>query len=123
MRLLLDAHVPPAVAAGMKAQVAIEIEALRGWQNGAYLDEPDDVILQAAQAHGWVLITYDQRSIAPLLKEWGDKGKPHAGVMFVDDRAIKPHDVGGLIRALRLAVDTLGDVDWENRVHYLQPVR
>ena len=120
MRLLLDAHVPPAVAVGLMALVTIEVQALRHWQGGIYLDEGDDTILQAAHAAGWTLVTYDQRTIRPLLKAWSEQGIAHSGVIFVDEHTVAQRDVGGLIGALRHLVEREGDADWENRAYFLK---
>ncbi|HEU5439448.1 MAG TPA: hypothetical protein VFU88_09170 [Ktedonobacterales bacterium] len=38
----------------------------------------------------------------------------------MDEQTFAPHDVGGLVRALRHIVQTLGDVAWEDRVVFLQ---
>ena len=119
MRLLLDEHVDPAVAGGISAPVNVEVVALRDWEQGAYLNVQDGMLLRAAYDGGWTLVTYDQRTIRPLLKDWGDRGRPHGGVIFMDDHAIAPNDVGGLIRSLRRLIAQHGDVSWEDRVVYL----
>lgn len=120
MRLLLDAPVPPAVGAGLAARITIEVLALRDWEGGIYLNAPDDTILRAAYDARWTLVTYDQRTIQPLLSTWGERGIPHGGVISVDDHTIPQQDVGGLIRALQYVVETFGDVAWENRIHFLK---
>ena len=44
------------------------------------------------------------RTIPPLLKAWAEEGRPHGGVIFVDEKTISPADIGGLVWALaRLA--------------------
>lgn len=121
MKLMLDSHVPPAVARGLRAQIAIEVVALRDWQGGDYLDVEDSQILLAAQRAGWTFVTYDQKTIAPLTKEWAEADVPHGGIIFVDNRTIAPRNLGGLIRALIRLIKDLGDVDWENRIAYLRP--
>lgn len=85
----------------------------------AYLQVTDDLILQAAHAAGWTLVTYDRRTIPQLLKTWGEQGIAHGGVVFVDERTIAQNEVGGLIRALAQLANRLGDVEWENRDVYL----
>lgn len=119
MKLLLDEHISPAVARGL-VEADITAEPLRDWHAGAYLEAGDDVILSEAHTAGWTLVTYDRRSIAPLLKTWVEQGLAHGGVVFVDERTIAQHDIGGLIRALRRLAAELGDVEWEQRVVFLR---
>lgn len=124
MKLLLDEHISPAVARGLVAAGAAGsaghvVMALREWQDGAYLEASDALLLQAARVEGWTLVTYDLRTIPPLLKEWGEQGIAHGGVILVDERSIAQNDIGGLIRALARLVVALGDASWRNRIVYL----
>ena len=59
------------------------------------------------------LVTYDRRTIPPLLKDWAEEGRPHAGVIFVDEKDHLPrrHRRFGSIpgsldeRSMRLGLD------------------
>ncbi|MCX6021428.1 MAG: DUF5615 family PIN-like protein [Chloroflexi bacterium] len=119
MRLLLDAHVSPAVARGLN-RADIDAIAVRDWQGGNYRTAPDDALLTAAAADSRVLVSYDCRTIPVLLKEWAETGGNHAGVILVDDQTIRPSDIGGLIRALQLLVDRHRGEHWQDRVVFLQ---
>jgi hypothetical protein len=66
------------------------------------------------------LLAYDRRTIPPLLKAWGEEERPHAGVVFVDDKTISPADIGGLVAALRRMLRETGHWDWINRIYFLQ---
>jgi len=118
VKLLLDEHISPAVARGLSSAGAADfvVAALREWQGGAYLEASDALILQAALTDGWTLVTYDLRAIPLLLKEWGEQGIAHGGVILVDKRSIAQNDIGGLIRALSRLVAALGDARWQNRI-------
>ena len=124
MKLLLDEHIAPAVARGLSGAgtaggADIVVAALRDWHGGAYLEASDTLLLQAALADGWTLVTYDLRTIPLLFKEWGEQGIAHGGVILVDERSIAQNDIGGLIRALARLVAALGDASWQNRIVYL----
>jgi predicted nuclease of predicted toxin-antitoxin system len=121
MRLLLDAHISPAVARGLQHD-RIDALALRDWLEGNYLDASDEVILAAAFADERILVTFDLRTIPRLLKEWAESGQQHAGIILIDERTIRQQDVGGLRRALRRLVEQDNGVAWINRVVYLQSV-
>jgi hypothetical protein len=115
MRLLLDAHVSPAVARALQ-ESGIDALALRDWQGGRFRNASDAQILVTAATEERVLVTYDLRSIPPLLKEWAESGRVHAGVILVDGRTIRPGDVGGPRRALAAAVAER----WRDRVVFLR---
>ena len=122
MRLLLDAHISPAVAQGLQHD-GIDALSLRDWLDGRHRDASDEVILTAAVADERVLVTFDLRTIPTLLKEWAETGQQHAGVILVDERTVRQQDVGGLRRALRRLVEQESGVTWIDRVVYRQSVR
>jgi len=68
---------------------------------------------------GFVLVTYDLRTIVPLLKAWGEQGVDHGGVILVDGRTLAPNDFGGLTRALGALWNAERRASWANRVIYL----
>ena len=61
--------------------------------------------LNEAAKQKLTLVTYDRRTIPPLLKAWAEEGLRHAGVIFVDDKTISPADIGGLVSALAKSRD------------------
>jgi len=65
------------------------------------------------------LVTYDRRTIPPLLKDWAEAGRSHGGVIFVDEKSISPADIGGLVRALLALFRQTAKWDWTNRICYL----
>lgn len=120
LRLLLDEHISPAVATQITRHRAdIDVVAVQSWGNAAFLGVSDDTLLAAAHADGRTLVTYDQNTIGPLLKTWGETGTDHGGVIFVDHRTLVPNDFGGLVHALIQLWDRLGMVDWTSRVVFL----
>jgi hypothetical protein len=101
LKLLLDEHISPAVARGLrKRHPSLVIHFLAEWEAGAYLGRDDATCMEHAAHAGLTLVTYDRRTIPPLLKSWSERGKDHGGVIFVDEQTIPPSDLGGLVRAL-----------------------
>jgi hypothetical protein len=120
LRLLLDAHLSPEVASQLtNHRPEMEAAALRDWQGGTYREAPDDEVLAAAAASGWTLVTYDRRTITPLLVAWAETGISHGGVILVDERTLASNDVGGLVRALLRLWDTQQSLDWTDRTQHL----
>jgi len=121
LKLLLDEHISPEVANGLRRRHrAIEIRYIVEWEDGYFLGQEDSSCLRAAAAQGLTLVTYDRRTIPPLLKTWAEEERTHGGVIFVDERTISPADIGGLVWALnRLARET-GNWDWANRIYVLR---
>jgi hypothetical protein len=120
LKLLLDEHISPDVANGLhRRNRAIEVRYLVEWEDGRFLGQEDSACLREAAAQGFTLVTYDRRTIPPLLKTWAEEERTHGGVIFVDERTISPADIGGLVWALtRLARET-GNWDWTNRIYFL----
>jgi len=63
------------------------------WENGEFIGQPDSICLQQAALNGLTLVTYDRRTIPPLLKTWAEQGRAHGGVIFVDEKTIPPSTV------------------------------
>ncbi len=119
--LLTDAHISPDVAEQIKAKrQEIEIHSLREWRGGVLLEAEDYVILEAAAEEGRTLVTYDQRTLAPLVLQWNTNGRDHAGVIFIDRQSIAQSDIGAQVRALMNLWDEAHEQDWTNAVGYLK---
>ncbi len=121
LKLLLDEHLSPAIAGGLRrAGKSPVAHGLAEWENGRFLGMSDEAILEEAVAQKRTLVTYDLKTIPPLLKAWMEAGRNHGGVIFVDHKTIPASDFGALIRALhKLAQSTARD-EWTNRVVFLR---
>jgi len=119
MRLLLDEQLSPAIATGLRRR-RVDVVALRAWSGPAGLGASDSDLLSAAFAGEWVVVSYDRRTLEPLLRAWAEDGQHHGGVVLVDERTLRPNDAGGLVRALRALDSGEGARDWQDRVVFLQ---
>jgi hypothetical protein len=121
LKLLLNEHISPKVAAGMRRRDRkVVVYGMAEWENGTFLGQEDAVWLQHAAGEGLTLVTYDRRTIPPLLKIWSEEGRLHAGVIFVDEKTISPADIGGLTHALTMLVKETSKWDWTDRIGFLR---
>lgn len=101
LSLLLDQHLSPEIAEQVRAKrPEIPIWSIYEWREGAFIGITDALILRAAGEDGITLVTYDRRTIPPILVEWGNSGFSHSGVIFVDNLNIPSNDFGRLVRGL-----------------------
>jgi hypothetical protein len=121
LKLLLDEHISPVVGDGLRRRHrALVVICIVEWEGGGFVGQPDLACLQQAVRQGLTLVTYDRRTIPPLLRNWGEGGRKHGGVVFVDERTIPPSDHGGLVRALSELWVKTAKWDWTDRVCFLQ---
>jgi hypothetical protein len=116
---MLDENISYVVAEQIQSKrPEIRIESVHTWQEGVYRGVPDDDLLTALHAEGWLLATYDTQILAeqPFLF---DGSVPFSGILFVDERTIAHHDFGALIRALIAFWENHQAQSWENRIGFL----
>jgi hypothetical protein len=117
LKLLLDEQVSREAAAALRRWGwSSEVYCMAEWEQGSYLGLDDSACLEKAATQGLTLVTYDRRTLPPLLKAWAQEDRNHGRVIFVDDKTIPPHDTGGLVRALINLFEEAGRWDWTNRV-------
>ena len=122
LSFLLDEQISPEVAKQINRKYSeIPIFSIHSWQNGNFLGVSDEEILQAAKLEQFTLITYDQKTIPPILVEWGQANIDHAGIVFIDYRSISPSNFGELVKAIVWLWKTQNNSSWQNRIVYLQP--
>jgi len=121
LRLLLDEHISPVVAGGLRRRHrALSVVCMVEWEDGEFLGQPDSACLRQAAAQRLSLVTYDRRTIPSLLKVWAEEGRTHGGLIFVDEKTIPPADVGTLVRALSALWLKTVKWDWSDRICFLQ---
>src|SRR5579872_5351076 len=121
LRLLLDIYIKPAVATEiLRIRPECRIASLLRWHDGTFRTATDTEILEAAYREATTLVTYDQRTIPLLLRNWALRERAHAGVIFVDGKTMRMDDVGSQVRSLTVLWDERQHEDWTNVVHYLR---
>jgi hypothetical protein len=124
LKLLLDEHISPDVADGLRRRSrSLVVFWMAEWEGGDFLGKEDSACLLQAAGQGLTLVTYDRRTIPPLFKTWAEQGRRHGGVIFVDEKTISPVDIGGLVRALIQLFKETGKWDWTDRVYFLRRPR
>jgi|SRR5579863_3243575 len=121
LKILLDEHISRTVAEGLRRRHRqLVVHCMAEWEDGEFLGQPDSACLRQAAAQGLTLVTYDRRTIPPLLKAWAEEEQKHGGVIFVDEKTISPSDVGGLIDALSDLSRKTAKWDWTDRICFLR---
>ena len=124
LTFLTDEQISHIVAEQVQAKRPdILITSVRAWRSGTFQGKTDESLLRAAAEDGLTLVTYDQRTIPPVLTEWGIRGEAHAGVLFVDGSTVPQGDIGSLIRALIQHWDLTHTWEWENVISFLRAAR
>ncbi|HEY9171194.1 MAG TPA: DUF5615 family PIN-like protein [Verrucomicrobiae bacterium] len=122
MKLLFDCHVAKAtVGALRKVAPGIQAEHLAEWRGGAFLRAGDDEILAACYEEKRVFLTYDQATIADLLRQWAAEERPNSGVVFADENTVKPNIPADVAEAVAELAGEIGSSDTKNLVRYLRP--
>ena len=121
LKLLLDEHISHEVAVGLRRQRrSIVVHCMSEWENGKFLGVDDSAFLEEAAAQQLTLVTYDRRTIPPLLKTWAQEGRRHGGVVFVDEKSVPPNEIGRLVRAMLSLFEESNNWDWTDRVCFLR---
>jgi hypothetical protein len=121
LKLLLDEHISPRVAKSIRRRDRkVVVCGMADWEEGNFLGQEDTACLQEAADQRLTLVTYDCRTIAPLLKVWAEEGRHHAGVIFVDEKTISPADIGALVLSLGTLAKEASDWDWTDRAYFLR---
>lgn len=124
LKLFLDEHISPEVAKGVQSRNRrLVVHSMVHWESGNFLGKQDSACLLEAAKQRLTLVTYDRRTIPPLLKLWAEEERSHGGVIFVDEKTISPADIGGLVRTLISLAADAAEMDWTNQVYFLRSGR
>jgi predicted nuclease of predicted toxin-antitoxin system len=121
--LVLDEHLSPKVAAGLRQMgLPVVVHSMNEWKGGTLMGRRDAEILAEAAREQLILVTYDCKTIPTLLKLWREQGRSHAGVIYVSQRTVPSSDIGALVRALAWVIREYGGDDWTDRQDFLHYV-
>jgi hypothetical protein len=119
MTPLLDENISRVIAQQITIRrPEIGIRSIFEWREGTLLHQPDHLVLQAATEDSLTLVTYDVRTIRPLVAEWAASGRIHAGVIFVDRRTVQSNNFGLLIQAIESLWEREHHLTWTNRTRF-----
>ena len=109
VKLLLDSHVPSAVATTLRRlRRGLDVQHVSVWQDGAYTNAPDDLLLEACCQDGRALVSKDRATLPGWIALRVAEGKEHGGVLLYDLERFKAHQVGALAKAIVAALDQTG---------------
>jgi len=81
VRLLLDANLSPKRIGSVLERSGHDVLCLAADPALGALDDPD--VLELASDEGRVLITRNSRDFPPLLRQWNEAGRHHAGCILI----------------------------------------
>ena len=96
MRLLLDAHVSGRVIGRNLRDAGHDVLAIAEERQYEGLPDPDVVELAAREQR--VLVTFNVRDFAVILRDWADEGRDHSGCILMV--GMDHSDFGAILRAL-----------------------
>ncbi len=122
LSFLLDEQISHVVAEQVRLKRPdIRIESVLHWQEGDLSGAADVIVLSVAHRERLSLVTYDQKSIPPLLMELAMSDGHHSGVIFVDKNTIPSDSIGVLVQALIAFYDHYNALIWTDIVMFRSP--
>jgi Domain of unknown function (DUF5615) len=107
LRLLLDANLSPRRVGGPLAKRGHDVLSLASDAVLGALDDPQMLALAAEQAR--ILVTRNSRDFPPLLREWAEADRHHAGCILIWTFA--HHEFGPIVRNITRLLDDRPDAE------------
>ena len=84
LHILTDEQIDPDVAvAARKRCRGIQITTLFEWLDGHFVGASDEELLREASRQAMTLLSFDLKTIPPLLRAWGERGIDHGSSVDV----------------------------------------
>jgi hypothetical protein len=81
-----------------------DIQPLSTWQDGAYINAPDDILLEACWQERRALVSKDRATLPGWIALRVADNRPHGGVLFYDLERFKANQIGALAKAIVAAL-------------------
>ena len=105
MRLLLDANLSPKRIGGPLGKRGHDVLSLASDAALGALDDPQ--VLELAVAQSRILVTRNARDFAPLLRQWAEANRHHAGCILI--WTLAHHEFGAINRGVARLLDDHAD--------------
>jgi predicted nuclease of predicted toxin-antitoxin system len=96
VRLLLDANLSPKRIGSVLRRRGHDVLSLASDAALGALDDPQ--VLELAADQDRILVTRNSRHFAPLLREWSEAGRHHAGCILV--WTLSHHEFGAIVNGV-----------------------
>ncbi|HUJ67046.1 MAG TPA: DUF5615 family PIN-like protein [Acidimicrobiales bacterium] len=111
MRLLLDANLSPKRIGSVLEKDGHDVLSLAADPALGALDDP--LVLELAAQQDRILVTRNSRDFAPLLREWSEDDRHHAGCILI--WTLGHHQFGAIVNAVtRLLGDLPNPEQWRD---------
>lgn len=111
MRLLLDVNLSPKRIGGPLTKRGHDVLSLASDVTLGALDDPQVLELAAEQAR--ILVTRNSRDFAPLLREWAEANRHHAGCILL--WTLAHNEFGAIVRSItQLLEDRPETEEWRD---------
>jgi hypothetical protein len=111
VRLILDANLSPKRIGSVLERAGHDVLSLASDPVLGALD--DAQVLELAAAQDRILVTRNSRDFAPLLREWSEAGRHHAGGVLI--WTLDHHEFGAIIKEVtRLLLDRPDPEQWRD---------
>jgi predicted nuclease of predicted toxin-antitoxin system len=87
VKILLDEHYSPAIAAQLSA-AGYTADTVLGL---GLAGEDDQTLLEFCERESYALLTNNVRDFVPLARQWAADGREHAGLVFTSDASLPRH--------------------------------
>jgi hypothetical protein len=81
-----------------------DIQPLSSWQDGAYINAPDDILLEACCQERRALVSKDRATLPGWIALRVADNRPHGGVLFYHLERFKANQIGALAKAIVAAL-------------------